>query len=476
MLEGNQASDGGAVSVTSSGASAPALLLFSLSLSGNFASGVKSGLGNGGAVLASGVSFLGIDCCSFVNNRARVDGGSCWVSQSGLSVSSTAVSNSSTGSSGGGFLVADTSANVTVALSTITNNLAQDGGAIFLRNCSGSVTLSQLLLEGNMAMQGNGGAVGMLYVSGLVRLQHSTLSRNKAFGNGAAVYISTVLEAGQDPQYEPGWVQPNYVQPSLPTGNVIPYLIQNCSVLSNTALFGNGSVALSGQVRIALSATQFAGNQALSGGALWCRQNVSVNVSGSSFQDNTASFGGAAHVQDSCRLGLAGSDLVSNRATTCGGALCLNSTQPLYASGLLHATSNSADKSGGAVCVLLQSNASLPQCHPNLGLYGGMIALLPNSLFKFELNTASGQGGAIFLSCVKPGSATMRIWSSQNLNLSSAPGSRRVVQSFSPVRAERDQDTSELHAQSPGTALAPVRRQMVGSSDAVPPFGQRHRA
>ncbi len=47
---------------------------------------------------------------------------------------------------------------------------------------------------------------------------------------------------------------------------------------------------------------------------------------------------------------------------------------------------------------------------------------------EFELNSARGQGGAFFLSCVKPGNATQMAWSAQYLNNSMFSTSRRLLQ------------------------------------------------
>ncbi len=179
----------------------------------------------------------------------------------------------------------------------------------------------------------------------------------------------------------------------------------------------------------------FEGNRAQSGGALWCSQDTAANVSTGSFQGNAARFGGAIHTQDNCMLSLASTTMAANSASECGGALSLNSTQPLFASGLIRAVSNTADRSGGAGCILLKRDALSPDCHELLGKYPLMIAQGYNAVLKVESNTAKGQGGAFFLSCVKPGYATRKVWFSQNSSSTSASTIlRRRFLSYNPSR------------------------------------------
>jgi predicted outer membrane repeat protein len=427
VFSGNQASDGGAVYVSSSADSAPTVRLTGQSLSDNFASGAESGLGNGGAVLVSGAG-LAMQCCVLSGNRARADGGSCWVSQGGLSVASSSLTNSSAGGSGGALLAADTPSNVTVSQSSVAGNVASNGGGVFLRNCSGAVLLSRLTVERNVAVKGNGGGLSVLFASGALRLEYCTLSNNRALFEGAALYLSSTLEAAQDPKFIQSWVRVDYMQMDLPSGNALPYVIQNCSFVSNTALNGNGAIALSGRARMIVDSTGFVGNRAQSGGAFFCRHQAEANLSSVSFQRNSANYGGAIHVQDDCWVGLAGSELVSNSAGVCGGALSLNSTRPVTAGGVVRVMSNSAEQSGGALCIIAKENYTSEVCHRSASAHPIMIQLWPKALVQFQLNSAKGGGGAVFLACVQPGNATLQIWAAQSLNRSSSSGSRRLLQ------------------------------------------------
>ena len=413
---------------------APSVQLRGISAAENLASGDTSGLGDGGAIHAKNLQTLAIHCCSFHGNKARADGGACWVSRSGLTVTSSSFSNSSAGESGGALLVEDSPSNVSVELATLGGNRARNGGALFLRNCSGAMLrFSGVDFVRNAAMDGSGGAVDALYVSGELRFLKCNFESNTAYVNGGALYVSTVLESAQDPRYKPSWVQSDYAQVNLAGGNARPYVIRNCTVRSNTAVTGNGSVALSGSTVMVIEDIAFEGNHAQSGGALWCSQNTAVNVSYGSFQGNAARFGGAMHVQDNCMLSLASTTMNSNTASECGGALSLNSTQPLFASGLIRAESNTADRSGGAGCILLKSEASPSECHGLLGTYPLMIAQGHNSILKVESNSAKGQGGGFFLSCVKPGDATRQVWLAQNLSsIAATTVLRRRILSVKP--------------------------------------------
>ncbi len=380
------------------------------------------------------IETLAVGCCSFDGNKARADGGACWASRSGLAVASSSFSNSSAGASGGAVLLEDSPSNVSVVLTALAGNRARNGGALFLRNCSGArLLLSGVDFESNAAVEGSGGAVSALYVSGELQFLGCTFSSNKAFIHGGAIYISTVLESAQDPKYRPSWVQEDYVQKDIVGGNTRPYLIRNCALRSNSAVTGNGAVALSGFARLAMEGVSFLENRAQSGGALWCSQKTAVNMSAGSFQGNAARFGGAFHTQDDCSLSVASTTMTSNTASECGGALSLNSTRPLIASGLIRALANSADRSGGAGCILLKRNVSSSECHDLLSQYPLMIALGYNAILKVESNTAKGQGGAFYLSCVKPGLATRQVWYAQNLSSTSTSSLRRRFLSYDPA-------------------------------------------
>ena len=427
----NQASDGGAVSVTAARSSnSPDVRIMGLALSNNFASGENSGFGNGGAVLVRGARLV-IQCSYLSGNRARADGGSCWLSLGGLSISSSSLSNSSAGASGGALLVEDSLSTVTVVFSTFAANIASNGGAISLRNCSGAVLLSDSIFDRNAALQGSGGALSVLHASGGLKLVLCKLLNNRAWIDGSALYLSTVLEAAQDPKFTPSWVQSDYVEQDLQNGNTSPYAIQNCSILSNSAVNGNGAIALSGNARMVLDATTFVKNQAQSGGAFYCQKNSSANMSSVIFQGNFVNnYGGAVHVQDNCAIGLVKSDFFSNSAGTCGGALSLNSTNPVTAGGYVHITLNSADRSGGGICILVRNSVQSPLCHSRTSTYPMMFSLQRNAQVLIELNSAKGQGGAIFYSCIQPGTAAVQIWSSQNLNMSTSSYSRRELETI----------------------------------------------
>jgi hypothetical protein len=94
---------------------------------------------------------------------------------------------------GGGIFNRDL--NLTVTNSTITNNYAQeDGGGIYTRDAEGSVTLVNSTISGNSASDGTdassyAGAIYSKYSD--VTIRNSTLSANRAGGDGGAVYMSS---------------------------------------------------------------------------------------------------------------------------------------------------------------------------------------------------------------------------------------------------------------------------------------------
>jgi predicted outer membrane repeat protein len=60
---------------------------------------------------------------------------------------------------------------------------------------------------------------------------------------------------------------------------------------------------------------------------------ATASVVGTSFRQNTAQFGGAIAVEEAATLSIVAIDCTENSAAVCGGALAINSSQPLYTGG-----------------------------------------------------------------------------------------------------------------------------------------------
>jgi CSLREA domain-containing protein len=111
------------------------------------------------------------------------------VSLSGLTIAN---GNTVALSPGSGGLYVGSSANLTVANSTISGNIAQSGGGIYI-DTSGTLTLTNCTLSNNTAAGAGGQGGGIYNNNGTVFLNNSTLSGNTANDMGGGIINGGVL-------------------------------------------------------------------------------------------------------------------------------------------------------------------------------------------------------------------------------------------------------------------------------------------
>jgi predicted outer membrane repeat protein len=122
--------------------------------------------------------------------------------------------------------------------------------------------------------------------------------------------------------------------------------------------------------------------------------------------NNKAHFGGAVFIQDSVNLSLRNVTLMSNYGG-CGGALSTSSSLPVVMQDRVVFAHNHA-LNGGAICVQNDiAHADIKECMQQLGQHPFMIRTESNADVRFEANSASWGGGALYLKCRNPGTATM---------------------------------------------------------------------
>jgi hypothetical protein len=285
-LSGNSASDGGAIANDLG-----TIKLTNSIVSGNSAL-VDLGLAAGGGIY----NYLGtvtISSSTLSGNRSVFGGGIANYGTVTITNSAISDNNSLAGSgplpSGGGIY---NSGKMTITHSSLFGNDFAggpgDGGAVY--NSTGTVTITNSDLTGNIADYGNGG--GIYNDSGTVTITNSTLSGNTAVstphGSGGGIYANL--------------------------GTVI---ITNSNLLDNSATQdGGGIYNYSGTVTITASA--LVGNAAKgTGGGI---DNFgTVMVSDSVLSNNSANIGGG--ITNFGTLTVSYSVLTSNSATAGGGIM-----------------------------------------------------------------------------------------------------------------------------------------------------------
>lgn len=203
--------------------------------------------------------------------------------------------------------------------------LQSDGGAIWMDDGNGTVTLSGGTITGCSATNGNGGAVYM--TAGTFNMNGGTISSCTAT-NGGAVY----MEGG--------------------TFNMSGGEISSCTATDGAGVYlKSGNLTVSNGKITNNTASQNGGGAYLGGGAL--------TVSGGEITQNTASQNGGAFAVFNGNYTMTGGKVSQNKATNgYGGAVYVSSTQNsevLIRSG--EVTSNTAGLSGGALGIQSQGTA-----------------------------------------------------------------------------------------------------------------------
>ncbi len=197
VLQGNSATNGGAICNDGSLSVNATLTLSSSTITNNVATGVGGGLFNNGS--GGGSAPLAIRNCTFTNNRAVNGGAIINDGRAGGSATITELSNSvlsaNTASGNGGGIenngTTGGSATLVISSTTLSANAATNGGAINNNGIGGSATqaIKFSTLHANTA-SANGGAInndGRSAGSATVTAGTSTFNGNRATNKGGAI-------------------------------------------------------------------------------------------------------------------------------------------------------------------------------------------------------------------------------------------------------------------------------------------------
>lgn len=279
--------------------------------------------------------------------RALFDGGGLWFSQS----------------------------RATIHKSSLYNNHAQQGGAVFL-DLSSVLTMSFVRMHGNVADVNGGGLYVSRFSSLLVNSSESAYNMAPA---GAALYTSDAFVS-----------------------------ISRSNLVGNRARFGGGIGAFRNS-SLQIESTWLLSNEALSGGAIYMTDTVSMGLFGSTLSNNSATEGGGLCAQGvesggKASLVMVGCELAWNTAARVGGGISLSGV--MQATIVLSTLDGNAAAFGGGLghadssCALVVArtmfaeNAARQQEGGSLGggLYSTNAAQLSlvNNSFVFNLADAGG--------------------------------------------------------------------------------------
>ena len=360
-------------------------------------------------------------------------------SETGSTLSLESNEAQGTGKNGGGIYIEDgKSINLDGVITSIRNNKASNGGAIYLKGTTGGVqvTLGNTTMDSN-EVTGNGGAI---YIKGgNLQLDKATVQNNKAESKGGAIYVdgggikirnTTIFSsntAGGDggAVYVTGqgatkgdiaWTSGNKtltITDNTSGGNGGAFCVNNgkidASGITKAIITGNcaekdGGAFFVNDGDIALCVTELSENgkngstvKTQNGGAIALYNGTFSFDEGSLIRNNAAkNYGGALYVTNDS----------ANTITCDGGTYSLNKAKlggGIYASGPIDLTfaanvRNNTAESGGGIYLAEGVNMSFGN-----GLIVGNIANGPDN---------SGEGGGIYL---KKG--TLSFTSTNNLGI-----------------------------------------------------------
>ncbi|MBR2695032.1 MAG: right-handed parallel beta-helix repeat-containing protein, partial [Thermoguttaceae bacterium] len=371
----------------------------------------------GGAINAS--RDLNVYHGEFLQNHSSTDGGAIYSNGDLRVTDSTFTGNDSQDL--GGAIYADGGATVTGG--TFEGNSAElNGGAIYL-GTHGTLTVTGGTFTENSAVQ-FGGAIhsdGTLTVDG-----NSTFTGNTVNNSGGAIYSNLALTVSDS----------TFTENSATIGGGAIYAyaplsltVTDCTFTRNEAEGDGGAIYADGGIPLTVTGSGFTANiSGANGGAIYVPGYEFCTVTDSTFDENTAAYrGGAINAGNLIVNGnsrfrdnrvilngagfggaimcdgaqITGAVFENNVSDASGGAICIAEGEVTDCT----FTGNSASNSGGAI----QSSGSLTlfgknEFSGNSANHGGAIYYssrsnntLNVSGQEFSGNTASGDGGAIYM-------------------------------------------------------------------------------
>ncbi len=220
-------------------------------VTGNTASNFGGGINNN-----DGAAF-NVDLTTVSGNTASGFGGGINNNSNGaFTLRDSTVSGNSSSGFGGGGLNNNSTGNLRIIRSTISNNTGQNGGGIN-NNSTGPLTITDTVISGNIANGGIGGGGILNNSTGLLTLYTSTLSTNSSTGFGG------------------GGINSN-------SSGALDVQLVTISGNSTTGSAGGGGIYKNSSAAIAIVSATITGNSSTNGG-----RSIHLNTAGSLSVFNT---------------------------------------------------------------------------------------------------------------------------------------------------------------------------------------------
>ncbi len=325
---------------------------------------------NGGAMYVSGSTNVTIDASSFTNNKATNFGGVIDNRSTGaINITNTTISENNAKTGGA---IYTTKGTVTITGSTLSKNTATNGGAIY--SDGGTVTLGEGTIVDENTASSNGGAASLIN-NATLNVLGATMSNNTASNGGAVYATGSTIKTGDDALIDSntatnsgGAVYMNkYTVSGQDTVVESGAEIVDATFNNNTAKSG-GAICIVDTTVSAIGATTFTNNVATSnGGAVYLSGSTVMSFVDNTFTDNSAnSNGGAVDIVASTINASGDNEFIENIAVGHGGAIYITYSKDendAYISGVLNMTDgyfeNNTAMGGGAISIRTQCVATL---------------------------------------------------------------------------------------------------------------------
>lgn len=229
-----------------------------------------------------------------VSNGAAQTGGGIRVQDETLTLDDVALIGNTALEGGGGLFADGFAMTLTVRDSTISGNAARRGGGVYIEDTLGVTVLDGVVLDGNTASE-QGGGIFLYDPDADVVIDDSTISDNAA-RKGGGVYLYS-QDGGS-------------------------FTISNSTVSGNSATTGGGIYLYDVDQPVSISASTISGNTAANGGGINIdRISAPAVISNSTISGNTATgAGGGVRLARGGGLTIAHSTITENSAVNAGGA------------------------------------------------------------------------------------------------------------------------------------------------------------
>ena len=295
----------------------------------------------------------------------------------------------------GGGVYAERNSTVVIGNSIFTNNVAEWGGGVFVY-ANSMLKISTSIFDNNTAWNGYGGAVLTQSRSHLI-CESSTFINNKASDlNGGAIALSLYSSASLSALT----LTKNYaVEGGGALYSIVSTIVEiySCTFNDNSG----GALSVSNTYNVTVKNSQFFGNKAIDGGAIWFYDSDRLILSDVKFIQNTARVHGGAIYCTSAIVYINNCLFKDNTATYDGGVVHSTSNN-VHIRNSYFENNSAKDGSGGVLNIirgkLFVSNSSAKYSY---AAKGGAIQGSESDIELmdciFENNTADLNGGAMFI-------------------------------------------------------------------------------